>query len=106
MTSGTITDEMINEYINEQEGETLEDDSRFQIDPLEPLALQARVVQFARLYRLTQAGAFFIIRPKSNTAFQRVYSRSVDKTTGLRCDQTVRLTGVTVSYTHLTLPTN
>ena len=52
-------------------------------------------LDFARLYRLTQAGAFFLIRPKSNTAFQRVYSRSVDKTTGLRCDQTVRLTGVT-----------
>ena len=52
-------------------------------------------LDFARLYRLTQAGAFFVIRPKSNTAFQRVYSRSVDKTTGLRCDQTVRLTGVT-----------
>ena len=52
-------------------------------------------LDFARLYRLTQAGAFFIIRPKSNTLFRRVYSRAVDKTTGLRCDQTVRLTGVT-----------
>jgi hypothetical protein len=51
-------------------------------------------LDFMRLYRLTQAGAFFVIRPKSNTAFQRVYSRPVDKTTGLRCDQTVRLTGV------------
>jgi hypothetical protein len=52
-------------------------------------------LDFERLYRLTQAGAFFIIRPKSNTLFRRVYSRAVDKTTGLRCDQTVRLTGVT-----------
>jgi hypothetical protein len=51
-------------------------------------------LDFMRLYRLTQAGAFFVIRPKSNTAFQRVYSRPVDKTTGLRCDQTVRLTGI------------
>jgi hypothetical protein len=51
-------------------------------------------LDFARLYRLTQAGAFFVIRPKSNTLFKRVYSRAVDKTTGLRCDQTVRLTGV------------
>ena len=33
MTSGTITDEMINEYISEQEGEDVQDDSRFQIDP-------------------------------------------------------------------------
>lgn len=51
-------------------------------------------LDFARLYRLTQAGAFFVIRPKSNTRFVRVYSRAVDKTTGLRCDQTVRLTGI------------
>jgi len=50
-------------------------------------------LDFARLYRLTQAGAFFVIRPKKNTLFKRVYSRPVDKTTGLRCDQTVRLTG-------------
>ena len=57
-------------------------------------------LDFARLYRLTQSGAFFVIRPKSNTAFQRVYSRSVDKTTGLRCDQTVRLTGVTSANDH------
>lgn len=51
-------------------------------------------LDFERLYRLTQAGAFFVIRPKSNTLFKRIYSRPVDKTTGLRCDQTVRLTGV------------
>lgn len=52
-------------------------------------------LDFTRLYRLTQAGAFFVIRPKSSTRFVRVYSRTVDKTTGLRCDQTVRLTGAT-----------
>ena len=51
-------------------------------------------LDFTRLYRLTQAGAFFVIRPKRNTLFKRVYSRPVDRTTGLRCDQTVRLTGV------------
>ena len=51
-------------------------------------------LDFTRLYRLTQAGAFFVIRPKSNTLFRRAYSRPIDKTTGLRCDQTVRLTGV------------
>ena len=36
LTSGTITDEMINEYINEQEGEVVQDDSRFEIDLLNP----------------------------------------------------------------------
>ena len=53
-------------------------------------------LDFGRLYRLTQAAAFFVIRPKSNTLFKRVYSRPVDKTTGLRCDQTVRLAGVKI----------
>lgn len=33
VTSGNITDEMINDYINDQEGEPVQDDSRFQIDP-------------------------------------------------------------------------
>ena len=33
VSPGNITDETINEYINEQEGETVGDDSRFQIDP-------------------------------------------------------------------------
>jgi REP element-mobilizing transposase RayT len=33
VTSGTITDELINEYINEQEGEAVQDDSRFEIAP-------------------------------------------------------------------------
>ena len=32
VSSGTITDDMIREYIKEQEGEPIEDDSRFQID--------------------------------------------------------------------------
>lgn len=51
-------------------------------------------LDFTRLYRFTRACAFFVIRPKHNTAFERVYSREVDKTTGLRCDQTIKLTGV------------
>jgi hypothetical protein len=51
-------------------------------------------LDFERLYRLTEAGAFFVIRPKSNTLIRRVYSRPVDQTTGLRVDQTVRLTGI------------
>ena len=46
-----------------------------------------------RLYVLHQAQAFFVIRAKSNLGFQRIYSHPVDKETGLRCDQTIRLTG-------------
>lgn len=46
---------------------------------------------FSRLYALHQAKANFIIRDKANTLHRRVYSRPVDKSTGLRCDQTIAL---------------
>lgn len=50
-------------------------------------------IDFARLHTLHQAQAFFVVRAKSNLQFRRVYSRPVDKQTGLRCDQTIQLTG-------------
>jgi len=48
---------------------------------------------FERLHQLHQASAFFVIRAKSNLQFRRIYSHPVDKQTGLRCDQSVALTG-------------
>ena len=51
-------------------------------------------VDFTRLYRFTLASAFFVTRAKSNTKLRRLYSQAVDQSTGLRCDQTVVLTGV------------
>jgi len=50
-------------------------------------------LDFARLYRITQAGAFFVTRAKKGLKFARLYSRPVDFATGVRCDQTVRPTG-------------
>ena len=50
-------------------------------------------LDFERLHGLTLASAFFVIRAKSNLKFHRRYSRRIDKTTGLRCDQTGVLTG-------------
>jgi len=50
-------------------------------------------IDFARFYVLHQAQAFFVTRGKSNLQYRRVYSHPVDKTTGLRCDQTIMLTG-------------
>ena len=47
---------------------------------------------FSRWFTLHQAQAFFVIRGKSNLLFRRVCSRTVDKATGLRCDQTIVLT--------------
>lgn len=49
---------------------------------------------FSRLFVLQQACAFFVIRAKSNLACRRAYSHPVDKSTGLRCDQTIALTGL------------
>jgi len=46
---------------------------------------------FDRLYDLHSAGAFFVIRGKRNVRLKRLYSHAVDKSTGLRCDQTVTL---------------
>ena len=54
-------------------------------------------VDFARLYTLHQAQAFFVIRAKSNLQYRRVYSHPIDKSTGLRCDQTILLTGLNTS---------
>jgi hypothetical protein len=51
-------------------------------------------IDFARLHALHLAQAFFVIRAKSNLQYRRLYSHPIDKTTGLRCDQTIMLTGV------------
>jgi len=50
-------------------------------------------LDFERLYRLHQSLAFFVTRRKINTRLSRVYSTEVDKTTGLKCDQVITLTG-------------
>lgn len=50
-------------------------------------------LDFARLFRLGQAGAFFVIRAKRNLDFHVRESRKVAKNTGLRSDQTIRLSG-------------
>jgi hypothetical protein len=48
-------------------------------------------VDFARLYAIAGRGAFFVVRAKDNLSFTCTGSRKVDKTTGLRCDQTIKL---------------
>src|ERR1700736_6675052 len=51
-------------------------------------------VDFARLYVLAQACAFFVTRAKKNMQFYRRSSRPVKRSAGLRSDQTILLTGV------------
>ena len=54
-------------------------------------------LDFGRLNRLHRRSAFFITRSKRNLDAARRRSRKVDKTTGLRCDQTIALQGPLVS---------
>ena len=49
-------------------------------------------IDFKRLYLFHQARAFFVIRAKSNLQYQRLYSTAIDKSKGLRCDQSILLT--------------
>lgn len=47
-------------------------------------------LDYQRLYRFHQAGAFFVTRAKKGLRLQRIGSRPVEMATGLRCDQTIR----------------
>jgi Transposase DDE domain/Domain of unknown function (DUF4372) len=49
-------------------------------------------LDFIRLFRVRQAGGYFVVRNKHHIKFRVTASRSVDKSTGLRCDQTIQLT--------------
>jgi hypothetical protein len=50
-------------------------------------------LDFARLYKIHQASAFFVTRAKNNFSRKRLYSLPVDKSTGIQCDQIVLLKG-------------
>jgi len=54
-------------------------------------------LDFERLFTISQAGAFFVIRAKKNTQYRRQYSHTItpeDKSQGVKCDQTIVLTGI------------
>ena len=64
--------------------------------PLEPgsfYVMDRGYIHFARLYRFVLAAAFFVVRARVNMQYRRRYSHPVDRSTGLRCDQTIILTG-------------
>lgn len=79
ITGGKITDNMVLDTL-----------------VLEPAAfyiMDRGYIDFARLYRFVEHGAFFVVRSKNKLVHRRKTSRLVDKTTGLRSDQTIMLTG-------------
>ncbi len=64
--------------------------------PIEPgsfLMMDRAYIDFDRLYHLHLALVFFVTRAKGNFQFQRRYSHPVDKSSGVKCDQTIILTG-------------
>ena len=50
-------------------------------------------LDFARLHKIHQAGAFFVIRAKGNFRFRRLYSQKADKAKGVQTDQIIKLHG-------------
>jgi hypothetical protein len=64
---------------------------QLQIEPGAFYVMDRGYLDFARLYRFTTHAAFFVTRPKSNFRFKRIASAPIDKTTGVRCDQTISL---------------
>ena len=64
--------------------------------PIEPGAIyifDRGYLDFARLYKIHRAGAFFVIRAKSNFRFRRLYSQKADKAKGIQADQIIELHG-------------
>ena len=51
-------------------------------------------VDYKRLYKLNMMDSFFVTRAKKNIKCKRIYSKTIDKSLGLKYDQTIRLTGV------------
>ena len=73
---------------------------RMRLEPGAFYVMDRGYLHFARLYRLHQTGAFYVTRADKNTQYRRQHSRPVDRQTGLRADQTIRLTGVHTQYTY------
>jgi hypothetical protein len=55
--------------------------------------LDRAYLDFERLYALHQCSSFFVVRARANTSLRRLYSKPVNKSCGLRCDQIVMPTG-------------
>ena len=54
-------------------------------------------LDFARLYRLHQAGAYFVTRAKRGMDARRVYSAATDRAAGVICDQAIAMNGFYIS---------
>lgn len=69
----------------------------FPIDAGSFYVMDKGYIDFLRLYKIHQSGAFFITRARNNFKFVRISSMKVDKSTGVKCDQIIRLKNYLVS---------
>jgi hypothetical protein len=51
-------------------------------------------IDFERLFHIQESHGFFVIRGKTNLSFRRQYSYAIDKSTGVQCDQSIKLAGL------------
>jgi hypothetical protein len=79
VTSGRVGDVKVIDYLH--------------IEPGAFYIMDRGYPDFERLYRFSKSLAFFVTRAKKTLAYTRQAYRFVDKTTGLRSDQTIKLTG-------------
>lgn len=62
-------------------------------EPLAYYIFDRAYVDYERLFRITTAKAFFVVRSKSNVKFKRMYSNKIDKSTGIKYDQIGKIDG-------------
>lgn len=82
-------------FVHISHGKT-HDTAALDLLPIEPGAyyvMDRGYIDFARLHRFEQHGGFFVTRAKRNLDATRRTRRRVDRSTGLRCDQTIVLAG-------------
>jgi Transposase DDE domain/Domain of unknown function (DUF4372) len=71
--------------------------NQFPIEEGSYYLLDKGYIDFEKLNRIHKCSAFFVLRAKENFTYVRLHSSPVDKQTGLRCDQTVKLKNRVVS---------
>ena len=62
-------------------------------EPLAYYIFDRAYVDYERLFRITKANAFLVVRSKSNVRFKRMYSNKIDKSTGIKYDQIGKIEG-------------
>ena len=61
------------------------------------LVMDKAYIDFARLWKLAKGNITFVVRAKENMTYKVTYRKTVDKSSGVICDQTIELTGIITS---------